>query len=189
MRRIALVTLFTFGATLAACGTDDDLVQDQRDGVANAAAAAQLDSARIAELKARYPRLRSEPLPEPQPSPGADPEDVPDDVLETATGDATFYARHFEGRRTASGIPFRHNQLVAAHRAYPFGTLLRVTNLRNDRSVNVRVVDRGPFGKTGRARRTVIDLSRRAAERLGYVQAGRTPVRVVVLEWGNGIAS
>jgi rare lipoprotein A len=108
-------------------------------------------------------------------------------VLETVRGEATFYANTFEGRRTASGIPFRQNQLVAAHRAYPFGTLLRVTNLRNDRSVNVRVVDRGPHGATAHARNTIIDLSRRAAERLGYISAGRAQVRVEVLEWGKGL--
>ncbi|MBA2670653.1 MAG: septal ring lytic transglycosylase RlpA family protein [Gemmatimonadetes bacterium] len=133
--------------------------------------------------------------PQPQPSIGADPGSVPsrvqaalpEEVLSQVTGEATFYADKFEGRRTASGIPFRQNQMVAAHRAYPFGTVLRVTNLRNDRSVNVRVVDRGPFGGSERVRRTIIDLSRRAAQQLGYLDAGRTPVRVEVLEWGSGL--
>lgn len=145
----------------------------------------------IEELEERYSRLEAEPLPEPKPSSDASPEDVPDDiasevsekVLETATGEASFYADRFEGRRTASGIPFRQNQMVAAHRAYPFGTVLRVTNTRNDRSVNVRVVDRGPFGKRSR----ILDLSRRAAQDLGYIGAGRTQVRVEVLEWGEGV--
>ena len=62
-----------------------------------------------------------------------------------------------------------------------------MTNVRNDRSVNVRVVDRGPWGARAKARNTIIDLSRRAAERLGYVSQGRTPVRVEVLEWGDGV--
>jgi rare lipoprotein A len=114
-------------------------------------------------------------------------ETLPPRVLESVRGEATFYANTFEGRRTASGIPFRQYQLVAAHRAYPFGTLLRVTNLRNDRSVNVRVVDRGPHGAPARARNTNIDLSRRAADRLGYISAGRAQVRVEVLEWGKGL--
>lgn len=106
---------------------------------------------------------------------------------ETVMGDATFYADRFEGRRTASGIPFRNDQMVAAHRAFPFGTILRVTNLANDRSVNVRVVDRGPFGGSAAARRTIIDLSRRAAEELNYIGQGRTRVKVELLEWGPGI--
>lgn len=110
----------------------------------------------------------------------------PEKALETERGEATFYPDKFEGRRTASGVPLRQNEMVASHRAYPFGTLLRVTNLRNDRSVHVRVVDRGPFGSSAEARRTVIDLSRRAAQQLGYIDAGRTPVQVEVLEWGDG---
>lgn len=111
----------------------------------------------------------------------------PEKALETERGEATFYPDRFEGRRTASGAPLRQNEMVASHRTHPFGTLLRVTNLRNDRSVNVRVVDRGPFGSSAEARGTVVDLSRRAAQRLGYIDAGRASVQVEVLEWGNGV--
>jgi rare lipoprotein A len=134
-----------------------------------------LSEEEIAALEEQYPRLGEEPLPPPEPN--GEP------VLEEVRGEATFYADKFEGRRTASGIPFRQNQLVAAHRDFPFGTVLRVTNTRNDRAVNVRVVDRGPFG----AEQTIIDLSRRAAQQLGYIEAGRTPVQVEVLEWGDGV--
>jgi rare lipoprotein A len=149
----------------------------------------------INQLKAEYPVLRQERAPEPRPRPDANPESVPprlqsvasQKVLNAATGGATFYADKFEGRRTASGIPFRQNQLVAAHRSFPFGTLLRVTHLGNDRSVNVRVVDRGPFGSAAHKRRTLIDLSRRAATQLGFVDAGRAQVEVEVLEWGEGL--
>jgi rare lipoprotein A len=159
------------------------------------AAYAALSPGEIEELKKRYPVLRETPAPQPRPSADANPDEVPERVrerlperaLRTVTGEATFYADSFEGRRTASGIPFRQNQMVAAHRAFPFGTVLRVTNLRNDRSVNVRVVDRGPHGERAAARGTIIDLSRRAAERLNYTAAGRTPVRVEVLEWGEGL--
>jgi rare lipoprotein A len=146
----------------------------------------------LARLMEQYPSLREERAPEPEPSPDAAPGDVPGNVpqqvLRRVMGGATFYADKFEGRRTASGIPFRQNQLVAAHRSFPFGTLLRVTNLRNDRSVNVRVVDRGPFGSAVKQRVTVLDLSRRAAERLGFISDGRAQVRVEVLEWGEGVA-
>lgn len=123
-----------------------------------------------------------------EPKEAAPVEEAPsEEILETVTGEATFYADYFEGRRTASGIPFRQNRMLAAHRTYPFGTLLRVTNLRNDRSVDVRVVDRGPFGARAKARGTILDVSRRAADQLGFVRAGRTPIRVEVLEWGEGL--
>jgi rare lipoprotein A len=149
----------------------------------------------LERLKEQYPVLRAEPAPEPQPNGDADPTQVPErvrqalpePVLQQVTGGATFYASYFEGRRTASGIPFRQNQMVAAHRSFPFGTVLRVTNLQNDRAVNVRVVDRGPFGTAQNRAKTVIDLSRRAAQQLGYVEAGRTQVRIEVLEWGPGV--
>ncbi len=169
---------------LSACGGDSP-----------DAASTDVNQAMLADLSQRVPELGEEPLPEPRPRDDANPANIPErlrkaltqEVLETITGDATFYADKFEGRRTASGIPFRQNQMVAAHRAYPFGTILRVTNLRNDRSVNVRVVDRGPFGATSKARRPVIDLSRRAATQLDLIDAGVGRVRIEVLQWGKGI--
>ena len=158
---------------------------------------APVDSATIADLAARYPVLRAVRAAAPAPRPDAPPaivaipaslrDSLPARVLRSVRGEATYYADTFEGRRTASGIPFRQNQMVAAHRGYPFGTVLRVTNLRNDRSVQVRVVDRGPWGARAKARNTIIDLSRRAATQLGYVSAGRAPVKVEVLEWGDGL--
>ncbi|HEX6309827.1 MAG TPA: septal ring lytic transglycosylase RlpA family protein [Longimicrobiales bacterium] len=104
--------------------------------------------------------------------------------LEEVEGEATYYASKFEGRRAASGIVFRNSEPYAAHRTYPFGTLVRVTSLVNDRSVLVRIVDRGPHGSSARARRTIIDLSQSAARELDFLRAGRIPVRVEVLEWG-----
>lgn len=68
----------------------------------------------------------------------------------------------------------------AAHRRYPFGTVLRVTNTANDLSVEVTVVDRGPFGSEAR----ILDLSEAAAARLEYIQEGHADVRVEVLSWG-----
>ncbi|MFB2537812.1 MULTISPECIES: septal ring lytic transglycosylase RlpA family protein [unclassified Acinetobacter] len=72
-------------------------------------------------------------------------------------GTASWYGGRFHGRLTANGERYNMNELTAAHRTLPFGTLVRVTNLRNNQSVNVRINDRGPFSK-GR----VIDLSRKA---------------------------
>lgn len=105
--------------------------------------------------------------------------------LATSFGEATYYADYFHGRTTASGITFSNNEFFAAHRTYPFGTLIRVTNLSNQKDVVVLVVDRGPFGSSDNARRTIIDVSRRAAEALDFVTNGRVPVRVDVLEWGS----
>jgi len=96
-------------------------------------------------------------------------------------GFATYYAKLLDGRRTASGIPFDNDALVAAHPTYAFGTVVRVTNLRNGRSTEVRIVDRGP-SRGSRASGVIIDLSRAAAEELGFIRAGRVRVRLDVLE-------
>jgi rare lipoprotein A len=104
--------------------------------------------------------------------------------LETREGLASWYGKAFHGRITASGLPFDMNAMVAAHPRYPFGTVLRVTNLANGRRARVRVLDRGPA--TGpRADGVIIDLSRRAAEVLGFARQGRARVRVEVLQWGS----
>jgi rare lipoprotein A len=98
-------------------------------------------------------------------------------------GLATYYARAFEGRRTASGDIFRHAELTAAHPSHPFGTVVRVTNLKKNRSVIVRITDRGPSPLHQR-RGTIIDLTKSAAAELGMMAAGRVPVTLEVLEWG-----
>lgn len=105
--------------------------------------------------------------------------------LATDFGEATYYADFFHGRTAASGLTFRNDELFAAHRTYPFGTVVRVTNLANQKHVLVLIIDRGPNGTSARARRTIIDVSRRAAEILDFVTDGRVPVRVDVLEWGS----
>jgi rare lipoprotein A len=94
----------------------------------------------------------------------------------TDRGLASYYASDFHGRRTASGERFDMQALTAAHRTLPFGTLVRVTNLRNGRKVVVRINDRGPFRK-GR----LIDVSLAAAERLGLVSRGLGRVTIAVL--------
>jgi rare lipoprotein A len=106
--------------------------------------------------------------------------------LATADGEATYYHHALDGRPTASGVIFHNSLLYAAHRDYPFGTILRVVNLRNGHEVIVEVVDRGPHGTSERARNTIIDLSRSAAVVLDFVQQGRAPVRLEVVSWGDG---
>jgi peptidoglycan lytic transglycosylase len=92
------------------------------------------------------------------------------------TGVASWYGEHHQGRRTASGEVFDMRRLTAAHPTLPLGTLVLVTNLRNHRSVEVRVNDRGPV-VAGR----IIDLSYAAARELRAVHDGTIPVRVQVL--------
>ncbi len=89
------------------------------------------------------------------------------------TGKASFYAKNLSGRKTASGERLHKDSLTCAHRSYPFGTLLRVTNVLNGRKVIVRVNDRGPFHK-GR----IIDLSWGAAKELGMIAQGIASVTV-----------
>ena len=91
-------------------------------------------------------------------------------------GIASWYGAKWQGRLMASGEPFDENALTAAHRTLPLGAEVKVTNLRNGRSVTVRVKDRGP-AITGR----LIDLSKAAAARLGFVHRGLTIVEVRVV--------
>src|SRR5688500_4129830 len=76
------------------------------------------------------------------------PPDAPA-ILETREGLASYYGPGFHGKRTASGARFDMNAMVAAHPTYPFGTIVRVTNLGNGRSATVRILDRGPARGTG----------------------------------------
>jgi len=109
---------------------------------------------------------------------------VPPSILEIRQGLASYYGPGFEGKRTASGVPFDKSAMVAAHPTYPFGTVVRVTNLANKRQVVVRVVDRGP-AKGPRAEGVLIDVSSGAAANLGFIRQGRTRVRLEVLRWGD----
>jgi peptidoglycan lytic transglycosylase len=123
------------------------------------------------------------PAPE-RPAPEKPAPEKPRAVLEVRQGLASYYGPGFHGKRTASGIIFDQGAMVAAHPTYPFGTVVRVTNLANRRQVDVRVVDRGP-AKGPRAQGVVIDLSSGAAGNLGFLRRGRTRVRLEVLRWGN----
>lgn len=101
-------------------------------------------------------------------------------ALGTQEGIASYYGKGFDGRKTSSGEKFDMNKLTAAHRTYPFGTILRVTNLKNGSQVDVRVNDRGPV-KPER----IIDLSYAAAKSIGLDKLGLVRVRLEVLEWGD----
>ena len=97
----------------------------------------------------------------------------------TETGNASYYASRFNGRKTSFGEVHKSTELLAAHRSYPLNTMLEVTNLNNDEKVIVRVNDRGPFAKN-----RIIDLSKEAARLLGIVAQGvaNVSVRVVGME-------
>lgn len=92
------------------------------------------------------------------------------------TGIASWYGPGFDGKRTANGEVFDTNALTAAHKTLPMPSMVRVTNLENGRSIAVRVNDRGPFS-AGR----IIDLSRRGAQLLGFIERGTARVRVEIM--------
>ena len=93
---------------------------------------------------------------------------------------ASYYADKFHGRKTASGEIFNMYDFTCAHKTLPFGTILRVTNLSNNKSVNVRVNDRGPFAK-GRE----IDVSKAAAQKLDMIKTGTANVRIEIINGKN----
>jgi rare lipoprotein A len=103
-------------------------------------------------------------------------------------GLATFYGREFHGDKTASGERYDPDALTAAHRTWPFGTVVRVTELESGRNVVVRITDRGPFGKN-RRKGAIIDLSRAAARQLRMVDDGVIRVRLNVIRWGGSTDS
>ena len=100
------------------------------------------------------------------------------------TGVASWYGKDFHGRKTASGEVFDMYGMSAAHRTLPLGTVIRVTNLENYKSIQVKVIDRGPFVKN-----RFLELSYGAAKELGFVAQGTTPVKIEILEPVNGSTS
>jgi rare lipoprotein A len=98
-------------------------------------------------------------------------------------GKASYYCPSFHGSRTAWGSVYNEKDPVAAHPYYPFGTVVRVTNLGNNREVEVTIVDRGP-SKRHQRKGGIIDVSRDAARELGMLRQGKVRVRLEVLEWG-----
>ena len=96
-------------------------------------------------------------------------------------GIASYYADKFEGRLTASGEKYKHSKFTAAHKTLPFGTIVRVVNLDNQKTIDVKINDRGPFVE-GR----IIDLSKTAAEALDFVSSGLARVTIEVINPGDG---
>ncbi len=101
-------------------------------------------------------------------------------LIPTEVGEASWYGAESAGK-TANGENYDFNQLTAAHRTLPFNSRIKVTNLRNGRAVVLRVNDRGP-NVAGR----LLDVSRKAAELLGFDQSGRAPVKVTVVHYPKG---
>ncbi len=108
--------------------------------------------------------------PTPAPAPGASA--APNRAF-TQEGRASWYGANHHGKTTANGEPFDMEALSAAHRTLPFGTMVRVTNKANGKTVTVRINDRGPY-VDGR----IIDLSARAARELGIMKNGVAAVRI-----------
>ena len=104
-------------------------------------------------------------------------------VQHTAVFTASYYGLNdgFDGKKAANGEIFHKDGLTAAHKSLPFGTILKVTFLKTGKSVNVRIIDRGPY-IAGRD----IDLSYGAAVKLGLVKYGIGKVKVTVIKWGTG---
>lgn len=100
----------------------------------------------------------------------------PDSAQVRKAGIASFYNDKYQGRTTTSGESYDKNDLTAAHNSLPMGTRLRVTNLKNNRSVIVKVNDRLQHSS-----KRLIDVSKKAAKELGFISAGLTKVKIEIL--------
>lgn len=99
------------------------------------------------------------------------------------TGSASWYGSQFHGRKTASGERYNMHAMTAAHKTLPIPSYARVTNLANGKSVVVRINDRGPFHGS-----RVMDVSKAAASKLGFINKGTAKVRVEQIVPGSGVA-
>jgi rare lipoprotein A len=102
---------------------------------------------------------------------------IPVKIGHTETGIASWYGHPYDGRQAASGEIYHMEAMVAAHRTMPFDTWVRVYNLTNNKTVEVRIIDRGPF-----VRGRIIDLSHAAAEAIDLIGPGIARVRLVVIK-------
>ncbi|MDP6852634.1 MAG: septal ring lytic transglycosylase RlpA family protein, partial [Candidatus Marinimicrobia bacterium] len=96
-------------------------------------------------------------------------------------GVSSYYGPKFHGKLTANGEIFDMYGVTAAHKEFPFNTVARVTNENNGKSLLIRINDRGPY-IDGR----ILDCSFGAAKKLGFVKDGTAPVKIEVVEWGDG---
>jgi rare lipoprotein A len=101
-------------------------------------------------------------------------------AMGTQEGIASYYSNEFQGCKTSNGEIFDNSKLTAAHRTYPFGTIVKVTNLSTNAQVEVRINDRGPVKQE-----RVIDLSFAAAKAIGIDRSGLGKVRLEVVQWGS----
>ena len=120
-------------------------------------------------------------MPAPQPAPAPAPKVAP---RPSETGTASWYGKAHDGQPTASGETYDMHAFTAAHRSLPLGTRVLVTNVKNDRSVEVRINDRGPF-----VRGRILDLSYAAAQELGSLSDGAFRVKLRVLEEPAGAST
>ncbi|MCC9135802.1 septal ring lytic transglycosylase RlpA family protein [Pontibacter silvestris] len=102
---------------------------------------------------------------------------------QTQTGAASWYGSKYHGRKTSSGERYNKNEMTAAHKTLPFGTKVKVTNLANNKSVIVRINDRGPF-----VGHRIIDVSEAAARKIRLRSQGVAKVKIEILEPGSEIA-
>ena len=123
------------------------------------------------------------PSPAPAAAPKAEEKKAPAAATagDVTTGKAAWYGKKFNGRKTASGQRFNASLLTAASNTLPFGTLVKVTNLKNKKSVTVRINDRGPQQAD-----RIIDVTRAAAARLGMLKSGVVEVEVNVVGNAKG---
>ena len=96
-------------------------------------------------------------------------------------GVSSYYGPKFHGKLTANGEIFDMYGVTAAHKEFPFNTVTRVTNEKNGKSLIIRINDRGPYIGD-----RILDCSFGAAKKLGFVSEGTTPVKIEILEWGDG---
>lgn len=153
------------GAVLPAASLNDNPSVDEP----------QADIPRESSSAANIPRS---PETQEDSPPSTVPTPTPSTII--GTGLASWYGAKHHGKRTASGEIFDQKKFTAAHRTLPWGSIVKVTNLDNGKSVEVRINDRGPFSK-GR----IIDVSRAAARALGMVESGVSPVRMELLVPGE----
>jgi rare lipoprotein A len=127
------------------------------------------------------------PVP-PPPAPGSGsrrspPPAIAPPVGSTETGVASWYGKPYDGRQAADGEIYDMETMVAAHRTLPFQTMVRVRNVKNDKTVDVRIIDRGPF-VNGR----IIDLSHAAARAIDLIGPGFGPVELTILSTPASVA-